>query len=204
MTWRENLHSRVVAWMKIVLPLAALGILSTLFLVSNRFDPSRTLPVAGLDLQERAQSLGTTKATFAGVTSDGHEVILVTETARPAPEDPNLILAEDVSARILLKSATKIDILAREGAVNQHRNSADLRGDVRIATSTGYVLTTDHLIARFDALYAESPGPIAGTAPAGDLTAGRMILRNRPDTGDPHLVFSNGVKLVYQPRQPGD
>lgn len=204
MTWRDNLHSRVVAWMKIVLPLAALGILSTLFLVSNRFDPSRTLPVAGLDLQERAQTLGATRATLAGVTSDGHEVMLVAETARPSPENPNLILARQVSARLRLGSAATVDIEAREGAVNQHDSSADLSGDVRITTSTGYALTTDRLIARFDALYAESPGPVAGAAPAGDLTAGRMILRNRPDTEEPHLVFSNGVKLVYQPRQPGD
>ncbi|HBY93111.1 MAG TPA: hypothetical protein DEP84_03955 [Chloroflexi bacterium] len=204
MPWRENLHSRFVAWMKIVLPLAALGILSTLFLISNGFDPNQTLPVAGIDLQERAQSLGATGATFAGVSSEGHEVTMRTERTRPSAADPRLIEARDVTARMTLNSGVEIDLSSHRGEVDQRDNSATLTGDVRITTSSGYVLTTDRLNAGFDTLYAETPGPVEGRAPAGDLTAGRMVLRDRPDTGGPHLVFSNGVKLIYQPPKPGE
>ncbi|MEQ9674161.1 MAG: hypothetical protein RLO10_06830, partial [Roseovarius indicus] len=82
----------------------------------------------------------------------------------------------------------------------QHRNSASLSGNVHIDTSTGYVLTTELLTANFDELYAESPGPVEGTAPAGDLTAGRMVLRNNAETDQAHLLFTNGVKLIYQPQ----
>ena len=88
MAWRDNLHSRFVAWMKILLPLAALGILSTLFMISDRFDPTNAVPVADIDLQERAQSLGATKATFAGVSADGHKISLRTERARPLGREP--------------------------------------------------------------------------------------------------------------------
>ncbi len=204
MAWRDNLHSRFVAWMKILLPLAALGILSTLFLISNGFDPSRTMPVAGIDLRERAQSLGATRATFAGVSAEGHEVSLRTERARPSAENPRLIMARDVTARLVLSSGVEIDLSSLRGEVDQRDNSTALTGDVRIATSSGYVLTTERLIARFDRLYAESPGPVAGQAPAGDLRAGRMVLADRSDTGGTHLVFSNGVKLIYRPQEPGE
>ena len=204
MASRDNLHSRVVAWMKILLPLAALGILSTLFMISDTFDPSQPLPITGIDLQKRAQDQGATKATFAGVTRTGDEVIVQTERSRLSPEDPRLILAEDITATLRLTSGTEINIASRRGEMNQPENSASLVGDVSIETDSGYVLRTEHLIARFDDLYAESPGPVAGTAPAGDLTAGRMVLQNRGESDQAHLVFTNGVKLIYQPRIAGD
>ncbi|OAO06713.1 LPS export ABC transporter periplasmic protein LptC [Roseovarius indicus] len=200
MARRDNLHSRVVAWMKIILPLAALGILSTLFLISNTFDPNEALPMVDIDLQQRAQDQGATNATFAGVTQAGHQVTVQTVRSRPSPEDSRLFLAEDVTAAFLLNSGNSVNVTSDRGEMNQHRNSASLSGNVHIDTSTGYVLTTELLTANFDELYAESPGPVEGTAPAGDLTAGRMVLRNNAETDQAHLLFTNGVKLIYQPQ----
>lgn len=204
MAWRDNLHSRFVAWMKILLPLAALGILSTLFMISDRFDPTNTVPVTNIDLRERAQSLGATKATFAGVSAEGHEISLQTERARPSAENPRLIMARDVTARLLLNSGVEIDLSSLAGELDQSDNSTTLTGDVVITTSSGYVLTSERLITNFDRLYAESPGPVDGQAPAGELTAGRMVLAERSDTDGPHLVFSKGVKLIYRPQEPGE
>ena len=200
MAWHENLHSRLVAWMKIILPLAALGILSTLFLFSDTFDPSEPLPVVGIDLQQRAQDQGATNATFAGVTRTGHEVIVKTEKSRPSAQDRRLFLAEDVSARFRLTTGAEVNITSLHAEMNQHRNSASLSGDVLLVTTTGYEIVTEHLVTQFDTLYAESPGPIQGTAPAGDLTAGRMVLQDSGEADAAHLLFTNGVKLIYQPQ----
>ena len=48
---RDNLHSHVMAWLKVLLPMAALALLSTLFLLSRRTDPVTDLPlsVPGID-----------------------------------------------------------------------------------------------------------------------------------------------------------
>ena len=40
---RADTHTRVVGWLKVALPLAALAILSTLFLVARRIDPEAAL-----------------------------------------------------------------------------------------------------------------------------------------------------------------
>jgi len=200
MGWRENLHSRLVAWMKIILPLAALGILSTLFLISDTFDPSEPLPTVGIDLQQRAQDQGATNATFAGVTKTGHEVIVQTEKSRPSEQDQRLFLAEDITAQFRLTTGAEVNITSLRGEMNQHRNSATLSGDVTMVTTTGFDIVTDHLLTRFDELYAESPGPIQGTAPAGDLTAGRMVLQDSGEPDTAHLLFTNGVKLIYHPK----
>ena len=193
MFWGDNIHSRLVAWMKIILPLVALGILSTMFLFSRNFDPGETLPVVGIDLQQRAQDQGATNATFAGVTRTGDQVIVQTEQSRPSADNPRVFLAEDVMARYKLNSGTGIDIVSDRAEMNQQDNTATLAGDVHVDTTTGYRMRTDFMTANFDDLYAESPGPVSGQAPAGDLTAGRMVLQSRSDTGVAHLVFTDGV-----------
>ena len=200
MAWRDNLHSRLVAWMKIALPLAALGMLSTLFLISDTYDPSEPLPVAGIDLQQRAHDQGATNATFAGVTRQGHEVVVRTAKSRPSEQDSRQFIAENVAARFALASGTRVDIAARRGEMNQARASAALSGGVTVATTTGYTVRTERLDADFDRLHAESAGPIEGTAPAGELTAGRMVLQADADTDAVHLLFTDGVKLIYHPR----
>ena len=188
MSWRDQFHSSFVAFMKILLPLIALGILSTLFLFSDNFDPGEAVPTATIDLQQRAEDQGATNATFAGVTASGDKVLLVTEKSRP----------DDVLAEYLLSSGTAIDIRSLHGEMDQRNNSASLTGDVLVKTTTGYTISTDALSTQFDTLYAETLGPISGQAPAGDLTAGRMVLEHNDETGTPHLRFTDGVKLVYE------
>lgn len=202
MAMHGNLHSRLVAWMKIILPLAALGMLSTLFLISETFDPSEPLPVVGIDLQQRAQDEGATNATFAGVTRSGHEIVVQTRKSQPSQTDPRIFFAEDVSARFNLSSGTDIDIASDGAEVNQRLNTATLSGRVKLVTTTGYTLETEELTTQFDTLYAETPGEVTGTAPAGDLVAGRMVLYVTEDSGKAHLLFTDGVKLVYEPQDP--
>ena len=86
--------------------------------------------------------------------------------------------------------------------MHQANLTATLDGNVHIETTTGYVLTTGTLWTRLDELYAETPGQVEGTGPPGDLTAGKMLLSTNPETGQAELVFTQGVKLIYQPNEP--
>ena len=202
MALSDNLYSRVVAWMKIILPLAALGILSTLFLISRTIDPTESIPVAQIDLEQRAQELGATNPSFAGVTDSGDQVTFQSVRARPDPADPEHLLATDVTARLNLTSGTIVDITSDNADMHQTEMTATLDGNVHINTTTGYVMTTDTLWTRMDQLYAETPGRVEGTGPPGDLTAGKMLLTTNPENGQAELLFTEGVKLVYIPQEP--
>lgn len=200
----DNFYSRLVAWMKIILPLAALGLLSTIFLISQHIDPTKSIPIAEIDLAQRAQDQGATNAAFAGVTSSGDQVIVTAITARPTPEDPRLIEAEDVTAELKLLSGAVVDVTSDRGEMHQNDLTATLIGNVMITTTTGYDIRSERLNTRIDELYAESPDRVTGTGPPGDLDAGRMVLSNNPETGDAHLLFTDGVKLVYTPQPSED
>ena len=204
MATTDNFYSRLVAWMKIILPLAALGLLSTIFLISRHIDPTKFIPIANIDLEQRARDQGATHAAFAGVTSGGDEVTITAETARPASDDPRLIHAEDVTAEMRLASGGRVTVRSDRGDMHQSNLNASLMGNVHIATTTGYEVTTEQLNARLDVLYAETPGPVSGTGPAGDLNAGRMVLSSDDETGEAHLVFTERVKLVYTPQPSED
>ena len=200
MALSDNFYSRLVSLMKITLPLAALGLLSTLFLLSETVDPSQSLPTTTIDLAERAARLGATNTTFAGVTRGGDKVSVTTATAIPNPNNPQLIEALDVQARFNLMSGSVLDVESESGELHHGELTATLEGDVNVVSTTGFTLKTARLDARLDDLYAESPGVVEGTGPPGDLVAGRMELIQDPDTENVYLRFTDGVKLVYQPQ----
>ncbi|MEI4233444.1 hypothetical protein [Roseovarius sp. D22-M7] len=208
MAGADNIHSRVVAGMKVLLPLVALGLLSTLFLISNTVDPSQSVSTSDIDLEKRARELGATNPSFAGVTRQGDEIRFDARIVRPDPDTPKRLTADRVEAQFRLDAGTRVDVTARAAEFDQDALTAQLHGDVRMTTSTGYVIETARLISRLDALHVLSPGTVTATGPLGELTAGRMLLHNaaRDAVGDgaAELLFSAGVKLVYRPKAVGD
>lgn len=195
----DNLHTRLVNWAKIILPLVALGLLSTVFLISRKADISDTIPFAEVDLAQRAHDQGVTNPSFAGVASGGEQILFRAASVRPDPDDRELVLAETAKASLRLNGGGVVDITGQRGQASQIRKTARLEGDVQVITTTGYDIRTDAIDTRFDTLFAETPGPITGTGPAGALDAGRMILTSDPETGAANLQFTDGVKLVYNP-----
>lgn len=194
-------YSRVVAWLKVLLPLIALGLLSTVFLFSRDIDPGFDLPVSQSDLRDRAQKLQVTNPYFSGTSRTGAQVSLFAEAARPAPGDTDEIDADAVETRILLTDGTRVMIRAERVALDPAQSALDLVGGVALSSSSGYTVRTERMTGTFDPIYAETEGLVEGDGPAGSFSAGKMTLKADPDTGDLYLNFTQGVKLVYLPQQ---
>ncbi len=200
----NNLHSRLVAWMKIILPLAALGLLSTLFLLSRTIDPRTSVPVTAIDIEQRAREQGATSPVFAGVTENDDRIEMRAARARPIEGDMQHLLADDVDADIRPPEGGLIRVVADSADVRQKDFTATLLDNVVITTDSGYRMTTEILETRFDTIFAESPVPVRGTGPVGDIDADRMVLISDDDTGDAHLLFTGNVKVIYEPESTGD
>ena len=191
-------HSRLVAFLKVVLPLAALGILSTLFLLSRSVDPTTTLPFGEAEISERLRDEVVSAPYFSGVTRQGDQIVLTATSARPEAGG-RMARAEDLSARISLSSGGSVSLNALSGSFDPDGDLARFTGDVRIETSTGYRLTTEALETGIKELGARSDGEVQGSGPFGTLHAGQMELTSDSETKAVHLVFKRGVKLVYEP-----
>ena len=150
----DNAYSRLVASLKVVLPLVALALLSTLFLLSKTVDTTGDLPIAEVDLEQRAQDQGATNPSFAGVAPDGEQVNFKARTVRPDPTRPDYVLADTVVADVILNGGGVINITGDRGEANQDLMVAQIEGNVRVVTSTGYDLRTEQLNGAFETLSA--------------------------------------------------
>ncbi|MEX0369244.1 MAG: hypothetical protein AB3N09_01340 [Tateyamaria sp.] len=192
-------YSRLVAWLKVLLPLTALGLLATLFLLARNVDPTAAIPFADTEIQARLQGQQVTAPVFAGTSDSGDRVSVSAGTMVTNGSDSNT--ATDLAAQIDLTSGTRVVLFSDRGAFDMAGGTSSLEGNVVITTSTGYKLTSDALFTDFDQMTLESPGPVTGTGLSGTLDAGRMRLEKSADGENAHLVFTNGVKLVYRPEE---
>ena len=196
-------YSRLIAFLKVVLPLAALGLLSTLFLLSRSVDPTTTLPFNEAEVSDRLRESRVTKPYFSGETTGGDQIVFTADSARPAG-DGRLAEADALSAQITLSSGSRVYLNANAGSFDPDQDLARFDGAVKIETSTGYQLKTDALNTALKRLYAESDGRVTGGGPLGALEAGQLIITSDPETDAAHMVFKDGVKLVYQPANKED
>jgi lipopolysaccharide export system protein LptC len=196
---RADRHTRVVGWLKVVLPLAALAILSTLFLVARRIDPEAALPYAEVDVEELAREPRMTAPTYAGTTSDGASVTLSAEEARPAAEG-SPAQAAGLRLDLATPDGGRTELVAADARMDDTAKELVLSGGVTVTTSTGYRLETAEVAARLDRTGLESRAPVRATGPAGEITAEGMVLSQDNRTPGAYvLVFKGGVRLVYQP-----
>lgn len=186
-------------WAKVIFPLVALGLLSTMFLFSRTLDPSDAIPFADIDIEKIAREQQLTAPRFSGTTSDGSAITVDAESALPDLINPRRLTIQKVIARIETQNGPSYGIIAKTALYDGNDEILDLEGEVRLSTSTGYRLETEKLTADLATTGVTAPGFVTGRGPAGMLEAGSMKLTT--DGATQVLVFKNGVKLVYDPKE---
>lgn len=190
------LRSRIVAWLRVILPLTALAILSVLFLLGRKPEPEASIPYATVDPQDLAERQAVTNPTYTGVTGNGTQVTISGTEAVPDGTSGGSV------------SAVRMTLRAKDGrAADVSAGRAQLQGDqvtlgdgVRMTTADGWVVTAPEFLASTTEGTLRSDREVNVRAPFGDLTAGRMELRpSAPDASDQLLDLKGGVRLIYQP-----
>ena len=193
-------YSRMVAFLKVLLPLAALGLLSTLFLISRSVNTEATIPFAAHEIEERMRGQQITAPFFSSTTAQGDEITVTAGVARPGgPATP--AVATDLVAVIRMADGGRLTLSSDSGAVQLDKDIASFIGNVEITSAAGLLVTTDLLNATLSGISADSPGPVQATGPIGSLNAGSMQLQTKTEGGALHMLFNNGVKLVYDPKK---
>ncbi len=193
-------HSRLVGWLKVALPLAALALLSTLFLVSHTINPDDAIPYAEVDIADRLREPRMTEPAYAGVTEDGATVTLTADEARPGQGEG--VAARALRARIETPDGGDAALSAGSATIDEGGRALTLGDGVLVSTSTGYEFRTGAMSVALDRTGARSAGAVEGFGPPGRLTAGGAEIARAGDAGGYVLVFNNGVRLIYEPGKP--
>lgn len=190
-------RSRWVQVLRLVLPLTALVMLSLLFLLAETVDPERAIEQADFDVLDRARDPRLSGAEIASVTVNGTEIRLIAEVVRAAPGailrfegSPLVLNIDDADGQVL-------NARSLSGIVDRGTGEFTMENQVLIQAASGYVMETDFVEGLLDQTYLEAPGQVVGWGPAGDLTAGSLIVRRDPDSGHHVLLFTGGVRLLY-------
>ncbi len=199
-----NYHSRLVAWTKIILPLVALAILSSLFLFSKTNDPGKGVRLFDGDLTEFASKERITGPRFAGMTPAGVAIQISALEASPRETGGPAFDALELNAKIEMPDGQVVDVVAKRGSIDSLANTAQMTGGITLETSGGYVAKTFGLTFALDKLDIQSQGEITADGPLGSVRAGGMTLKTSTPQGPDELpgydlVFKNGIKLIYKP-----
>ena len=181
------------------MPLMALAVLSTLFLVTDQIDPEDALPYAKVDVEDLAREPRMTMPSYAGTTTDGAALSLTAEAARTAT-DNSPAKASGLRLELVTPDGGRTELVAATAVMDDAAHEMVLSGGVTVTTSTGYRLETAEIAAKLDRTGLESRGPVTATSPAGRISADGMTLGQDIQTPGAYLlVFNGAVRLVYQP-----
>lgn len=187
-------RSRIVAWAKVLLPLAALALLSTVFLFAR--GPSGPVEIPYARLEEIARDPRLDRPRLAGVAPDGTAVALSADRASPIPGRAGAYLLDAPRLETEGEDGTAT-LQADRGEVDAGARTLRLTGAVRLATATGVTVETDEATADLRAGTARA-GAVTATAPLGEIAAGALDLASGED-GSRRLLFHGGVRVLYQP-----
>lgn len=194
-------YSRMVAWLKVTLPLVALGMLSTLFLISRAVDPPSTIPFADNEVQERLINQQVTGPYYSSMSANGDQLAVIAETMTGRTGADGTNKAKNVNIEMDMANGSQITVIGNDALINIANDRSQLTGDVVVTTSSGYVIYSDELLLRMSVTDVTSPGAVRATTPLGDLAAGTMRFFVPEGQEDGQWVFTKGVKLIHQPDQ---
>lgn len=198
MSRSDTRYTTFVTTAKIVLPLVAIGLLASLFLISGGPEESQVIPYSEVELTEilQGQRLGT--PTYRGTLTDGSDVVVEAERAQPRADNRDIIDAEQIDALLTGATGNRIDLSAGRGSFDQSTQMATGSDGVVMEHSDGYRLETDALTAFIDRFEIATQALLTLTGPGFELQAGRAtITRATGEPGTEVLDFTDGVHVLY-------
>ncbi|MDT1060713.1 hypothetical protein RM190_02520 [Paracoccus sp. CPCC 101403] len=190
-------RSCIVAWLRVILPLTALAILSVLFLLGRKPEPHATIPYATVDPQDLAERQAITNPTYTGVTTNGSQLTIAGAEAEPGA-GMNQGSVRSVRMTLRAPDGRAADVSA--GTARIQGDQVALQDGVRMTTAAGWIVTAPEFHASTTEGTLAADREVNVRAPFGDLTAGAMELRPiAPGDADHVLDLKGGVRLIYRP-----
>lgn len=197
---KDRGYSRAVYLAKLALPMMALALLASLFLLSNRPNPDAPLTLDQADLAELARDQRLTGARFSTVTRNGRALDLSADEAMPDAGDLTRITARNITLRVTEETSDNaMSMRADQADIDTEAQIADLSGDVRADTNSGYTLVTDEMSLSLADNSITAPSAVALTGPNLQVDAEEMRLFG-PD-GAQVLIFNGRVRVLYTPEE---
>ncbi len=189
-------YSRFVGWMKLMLPLSAVGlvvIVVTWPYLSGREDG---IPLSfasiGIGLDE---NIFMTKARYMGSDDNDQPYTLTAELMAEEEGVSDAIRLTKLQADIMLNNGSWLALTADSGLLIRESQQLTLEGRVNFFSDDGYEFRTERAEINLGTKSAHGEEPIEGQGPFGMLTADSFRLENQGAS----LFFEGNVRMTLYP-----
>jgi lipopolysaccharide export system protein LptC len=196
-----GLYSRIVAILKVGLPLVALGMLSALFLIQ----PEERIGGGGLefspgDLAALGSGLRVSNPTFSGTTIGGDRFRFTAELVVPDAAPPTRASITALSGRLDFADGGAVALAAAAGELEIPAHLLALSGAVRIETSDGYRISAERVALDLGTGVLETGATTKTEGPLGRIDSGSLRIAPAEGVEDAHrFSFGEGVRVIYIP-----
>lgn len=188
-------YSRMVAWLKILLPLIALAVLGTVFLINrdDGFDAGFTFSKA--DLETLGAGSFITNPQINGMTDKGEPFYLVAERIIPRADDNNFVLIERLNGRFQFETGNWVKFIAESALMDIQAQTILFETGGQMETSDGNMANVSTLLIHLETAELAGAGIIAN-GPLGRISADRFRIEST-EGENRVLWFENNVKMLY-------
>ena len=199
-----GLHSRVVAILKVALPLVAVGLLLGLFVgpPDDRSDGDGLVFAPG-DVEALGSGLVVRNPTFTGVARGGDRFAFTAATVEPDAAPPERVAITRLSGDVELADGPTVSVSAATGDLDVATQRLDLVGEVDLATSDGYRIRAERATLDLRAGSMIASDTVESTGPLGRIDSGSLRIAPAAESGESRrFSFGDGVRLLYEPPDP--
>ena len=199
-----GLHSRVVGVLKVGLPLVALGLLASIFLVQTDDTLGGGLVFSRGDIDALGDGLRITNPTFTGTTAGQDRFRFTAALVEPDAAPPERARITTLAGEVALHNGPVVELEADTGDLHIPTERLDLAGNVRIRTSEGYRMNSEQATLDLQAGSLVAGNAVETTGPLGRIDSGSLTVEPAAESGEARrFSFGNGVRLVYDPPNSG-
>ena len=172
---RRNVHTAVVRFLRLALPVAAVLLFLTVALWRDLVPNPQLIGLeeAALPASE-VEELTMIRPRFDGLDKDGQPYTLTADRANQASEEGELIYLVQPAADITLTSGDWVAVSASGGRFYRLEKRLELEGNVSLFHDDGYELQTPAAEVDFDSGVIVSDAGVSGQGPRGELEAEGM------------------------------
>lgn len=164
-------HSRTIGFLKIALPILALGLIGTLIIYSALYRPDHGITIRYASKGTEENTIVMNGARFVGTDKKNEPFEVVARKARQNPDEPSLVELFGVKAHLTMQSGLGLTLVADSGRVDTANKILVLTGPITLTSSDGYKVTTSEARADLDAGTVTGRQPVLAQGPFGSLTA---------------------------------
>lgn len=197
---RPEVHTRVVTILKLGLPLVALALVASVFLVQTDDRLGGSITFSDADIAQLGDGLRLSNPVFTGRTRNGDRFHFSAALVVPDAAPPKRAAITTLDGTLDLVEGGSVTLKGEKGDLDIPTRRLDITGNVRITTSDGYVLDTDKATIDVSSGTFVAGDEVVTRGPLGVITSGNLHVTPAAATGDARrFSFSNGVHVLYDP-----